>query len=382
MKKVFIILCFLLFLLLNTQFIKSQEDENNTDTEKDEADNTNNEETEETEETEEKETEEKKEDEEFTNKKVDIKVDSTRVFIFSKGVKVGRAMIDIKAMNEAITKLLPVGTDLEEYDVAQMGIVLKELEVIHEDINIIASRQSELVHIIPYRHLSLKLDCEEDNFFGTYCTVNFQKGGSDGDYKSDLALTFGHCAKQMTLENVDKLELIIETLMSHHKQVLADKTKSAEKAAEQYNYYTDLYDDSLKKRDMTKEIPSLQGKLDAKNIECHDFKKEHDATLKDFQNLIEIISKDTEQIQILKNEVMALSQQKEQFEREQVDMRRKKLTANSYATNVESTKGQIRNYMQAMLSYNPHLLQGIGSVENCFTNNGINPNCKNRINSA
>jgi len=119
-----------------------------------------------------------------------------------------------------------------------MGIVLTELEVIHEDINTVASRQANSVHIIPFRHLGNKLDCEEDNFFGTYCTVNFQKGMEDSDYKADLAFTFGHCEKQMNLENVDKLELIIETLMSHHKAVLADKTKSAEKAAELYNFYT------------------------------------------------------------------------------------------------------------------------------------------------
>lgn len=372
MNKLFIILCFLFVVLFNTQSVISQEEEVNEDEileekirqEEEEAD---------------EEKEENKEDEEFTNKKIDIKMDSVRVFIFSKGVKVGRAMIDIKDMNEALTRLSPVGTDLEKYSFAQMGIVLNELEIIHQDINLIAERQSDSVHIIPYRHLAQKLDCEEDDFFGTFCTVNFQKGQEDKDYKSNLALTFGHCAKQMTLENVDKLELIIETLMSHHKAVLADKVKSAEKAAEQYNYYTDLYDDSLKKRDMTKEIPALQVKLDAKSIECQGFKKEHDATLKDFQNIQEIIGRDMQQIQMLKNEVMALNQQKMQFETEQVQMRRKQLTATSFGVTADAIKKNINDHLNFLVSYNPNLFSGIAS---CFTADGINAACKQRVNAA
>jgi len=130
---------------------------------------------------------------------------------------------------------------------------------------------------------------------------------------------------------------------------------------------------------MSKEIPTLQVSSDAKSIECQGLKNEHDASLKDFKNISEIISRDTAQIYMLKNQVLALTQQKLSYEKEQTQMRRKQLTATNSKAAVEGTKTEIRNMINAMPTLNPYLLTGVGSVENCFTSSGINPVCKLKV---
>jgi hypothetical protein len=256
------------------------------------------------------------------------KLESAKAYIFSNGIKVGKGIIDIKQMSGSITRIKPMGTDLEEYEAAHRGIIIRNIEIINEEVNKIVVKQDgkadEQLYIIPYRFLSQKFECEEDSFFGFYCTGLFRIGSEDDDFKSELALTFGHCAAGMNRQELNSLQSIIQLLTTAHKEILTDKVISTQKAAEEYNYYSDLFESFSTKnehKDSTEVISELDKKIDVKNVECEALKKEYDTSKKEYENHENIVFEDKEKLGVLNSELEQLQDKKAAYEKTQIDRR-------------------------------------------------------------
>jgi len=262
------------------------------------------------------------------NKNHNHKLESAKAYVFSNGIKVGKGIIDIKQMSESIARIKPMGTDLLEYETAHRGIIIKNIEIINEEVNEIVVKQdgkeNEQIYIIPYRFLSQKFECEEDSFFGYYCTGLFRTGSEDEDFKSDIALTFGHCAPGMNRQELNSLQSIIEILTTAHKEILSNKVVSTQKAAEEYNYYSDLFESFSTKnehKESSEVISELDKKIDAKNVECESLKKEYEAAKKDYENHENVVLENKEKLGILNSELEQLLDKKAAYEKTQIDRR-------------------------------------------------------------
>lgn len=308
----------------------------------------------------------------------DINLEFVDTQFFAGDVKFASGKIDLKNMADSIKTLADIGSDLDKYDIPHRGVVLNNVVIKNADISSnILLKVNESSYIIPYRYLRSNLDCIADPFLGYACTTFFKRGADATDYSSNLTFSFGSCQTGLDFEQVRNVETVVELLTTSHKNMLASKIQAADEAAQQYDYYNQLYDDAVSKKNFAEEIPQMKLKLTAKNNECDQKEAEFNQAKSAYDNEKNKFESNLDRIGQLNNQISTFTAQKAALENEQIQKKNSAKTYEDRVAEASALKAEIQRGINVILAdIDPNFFNQI----NCVTDSGINQACIDILN--
>lgn len=238
-------------------------------------------------------------------------------------------------MSKSIGEIQSVGTDIDKYELAHRGIVLKDCKIKIRDIaeKIIQRLDANgSDYIIPYRYIRSNFEYEGDKFLGHALTSYYKSGEDISDFGCDIALCFGNCKSACgrggdfgTRYRVDEtlvknVRSAILVLADEHKRFLLDIISRATEAAQHYDTYNTLYHATLSETNFAKQADKLQAELDEKKIECERLESAFDSASNACDSQQEELNANNAEIIRLQGLLTELNAERDALEDEQINL--------------------------------------------------------------
>lgn len=316
---------------------------------------------------------EEDEDDTSSDSEIDIikktVLEEVDILIFSNNKKIAKASLQLSTIIESTTTLSDIGSDIDSYEVAHRGIVLRDVNIFDETIaSKVFNNATNSTTIIPYRFLRSDITCNKDNFLGYSCSAFFKSGPADTDFSTTLYFTFGFCNSKFNSSQMRNFESSVELLIKNHKQVLAEKIRQSQVSAQEYSSYSKLYEDAVSKKNFASQIPEVQEQYDAKTKECEGIKTTYDTATSEYEKKKAVYDENLVQINNYNNEINTLTSNKKSLESAQIARATDTSSYEDKEKNAEEIKKQIIELMGIIKSYiDPNFFSSVNN--DCFDSN-------------
>ena len=297
--------------------------------------------------------------------------------------KVANCNFDLKEVEDNLAMV----NGLTQYKDIHRGIILTECVVLNKDMFSRIVEKSGANYLILYRFIG-KVELVNDVLLGKSVVFSFKKGNNKDDEILDISLTFGNAKvarksseeiifSRISTSRVTRLRTVTKELAKAHKNFLKEKIEDVVVKAREFETYNNMYREIVDKKNLSKEIPNLESKVNQKTNECSSIESGYKKNYEAYEKEKELMDKTKENIKSLQSQNIELNSAKTQLEKEQAESNleqentsQKLLQSNVILSNIEAAVLRINQLSSDFFN---------GCAEKCLLNGNVDSCCIDRV---